>query len=69
MPESFAQTEMGRDLLAQDYMLKQLGASLMYPEKRLGNDFWKRIHEKVQKTYGRPLNIPINTFNHSQHKS
>ena len=28
IPESFGLTEMGRDLLAQDYMLKQLTASL-----------------------------------------
>ena len=32
VPESFGQTEMGRDLLAEDYMLKQITASLIYPE-------------------------------------
>ena len=31
IPEKFSTTEMGRDLLAQDYILKQLTASLMYP--------------------------------------
>ena len=31
-PVAFARTEMGRDLLAQDYLLKQLTASLMYPD-------------------------------------
>ena len=31
IPEIFAKTEMGRDLLSQDYMLKQLTSSLMYP--------------------------------------
>ena len=30
---------MGRDMLAQDYILKQLTASLIYPEKDLGKDF------------------------------
>ena len=40
IPEGFGDTEMGRDLLAQDYILKQLTASLMYPEDELGNDFW-----------------------------
>ena len=33
-------TTMGRDLLAQDYLLKQVSASMMYPEKGLGKDFW-----------------------------
>ena len=30
--KSFGLTEMGRDLLAEDYMLKQITASLIYPE-------------------------------------
>ncbi len=29
--EDFGKTEMGRDLLAQDYLLKQITASLIYP--------------------------------------
>src|SRR5476651_1029044 len=32
--DDFGKTEMGRDLLAQDYMLKQITASLIYPEDR-----------------------------------
>ena len=32
IPQSFGLTEMGRDLLAEDYMLKQITASLIYPE-------------------------------------
>ena len=31
IPNSFGLTEMGRDLLAEDYMLKQITASLIYP--------------------------------------
>jgi len=62
IPESFGDTEMGRDLLAQDYMLKQLTASLMYPENELGNEFWNRVHTKAQKLYG-TTDIPMNTFN------
>jgi hypothetical protein len=30
--DNFGKTEMGRDLLAQDYLLKQVAASLVYPE-------------------------------------
>jgi len=33
IPSSLSVTAMGRDLLAQDYMLKQLTASLIYPRK------------------------------------
>ncbi len=62
VPESFGQTEMGRDLLAQDYMLKQITASLMYPEEEIGRKFWKRIYEESAKRYG-TTNIPVNTFN------
>ncbi len=62
VPESFGQTEMGRDLLAQDYMLKQITASLMYPEDEIGKRFWRRIYEESAKRYG-TTNIPVNTFN------
>ena len=55
-------TEMGRDMLAQDYMLKQLTASLMYPEEELGEAFWKKIYEKTQAKFG-TTEIPTNTFN------
>src|SRR5258708_3917413 len=47
VPESFGQTEMGRDLLAQDYILKQITASLIYPEDETGKKFWKRVYEEA----------------------
>jgi len=62
IPERFGQTEMGRDLLAQDYLLKQLTASLMYPEDGLGKKFWDRVYKKTNELYG-TTDIPINTFN------
>ncbi|MCR4337674.1 MAG: class I SAM-dependent methyltransferase, partial [Candidatus Omnitrophica bacterium] len=62
IPEIFGQTEMGRDLLAQDYLLKQLTASMMYPEEELGKKFWARIYERAAKEYG-TTQIPMNTFN------
>ncbi len=62
VPESFGQTEMGRDLLAEDYMLKQITASLIYPEDEIGKKFWKRIYEGAAKKFG-TTNIPVNTFN------
>ena len=62
VPESFGLTEMGRDLLAQDYMLKQITASLIYPEDETGKKFWKRVYEESAKKFG-TTNIPVNTFN------
>ncbi len=62
VPDEFGVTEMGRDLLAQDYILKQLTASLMYPENGLGKKFWNRVYEKAQELYG-TTEIPVNTFN------
>ncbi|MDO8674486.1 MAG: hypothetical protein Q7K71_00005, partial [Candidatus Omnitrophota bacterium] len=62
VPTSFGQTEMGRDLLAQDYLLKQITASLIYPEDEFGKTFWKRVYEEANKRFG-TTNIPVNTFN------
>jgi len=56
------QTILGRDMLAQDYVLKQLAASLIYPEKGLGKDFWAKIYKEAQEKFG-TTNIPVNTFN------
>ncbi len=62
IPTTFGQTEMGRDMLAQDYMLKQLTSSLMYPEDDLGQEFWDRVHKKAYEKFG-TSEIPMNTFN------
>lgn len=60
--DKFGVTEMGRDLLAQDYVLKQLTASLIYPEKDLGKKFWDKVYAKVHQLYG-TTRLPVNTFN------
>ncbi|MCB9757061.1 MAG: hypothetical protein H6753_01400 [Candidatus Omnitrophica bacterium] len=62
IPQEFGVTEMGRDLLAQDYLLKQLTASLIYPEQELGKKFWQRVHKKAYEKYGN-VDIPVSTFN------
>ncbi len=62
IPASLSVTAMGRDLLAQDYMLKQLTASLIYPQKALGKEFWDRVYSKAKEMYG-TTEIPVNTFN------
>ncbi len=62
VPEAFGQTEMGRDLLAQDYLLKQITASLMHPEVGLGKKFWDEIYKQAQAKFG-TTDIPVDTFN------
>jgi len=60
--DSLSQTDMGRDMLAQDYLLKQLSASMLYPEDELGQKFWDRVYKKAYEKYG-TTQIPLNTFN------
>lgn len=59
---NFGGTLMGRDLLAEDYVLKQLTASLIYPENALGKKFWREVYQKAQSQLG-TTQIPVNTFN------
>ncbi|MDD3374606.1 MAG: hypothetical protein PHY73_02650 [Candidatus Omnitrophica bacterium] len=60
--DNLGKTQMGRDLLAQDYILKQLTASLIYPEDELGKKFWDKIYKTVYEKFG-TTDIPLNTFN------
>lgn len=62
IPEVLGQTDMGRDLLEQDYILKQITASLIYPERELGKTFWDTVYSKAGARYG-TTQIPVNTFN------
>jgi hypothetical protein len=62
IPENFGMTGMGRDLLAQDYILKQVTASLMHPDGEVGKAFWKRIYARVYEEFG-TTDVPVDTFN------
>ncbi len=59
---NFGKTQMGRDLLAQDYLLKQITSSLMYPEEGLGKKFWDKVYERAWKEF-HTTEVPVNTFN------
>jgi len=61
-PQILTLTEMGKDLLAEDYKLKQLFSSLTYPDTPLGKKFWENVYEKAYQLYG-TTKIPVNTFN------
>ncbi len=60
--ENFGMTGMGRELLAQDYLLKQLTASLIHPDTEIGKKFWQEVYRKAYDRYG-TTDIPIDTFN------
>ncbi len=62
IPDNFMQTEMGRDLLGQDYVLKQMTASLIYPQDGVGREFWKKVYREAYEKYG-TTDIPVSTFN------
>ena len=62
VPDAFGVTEMGRDLLAQDYMLKQITASVIYPEGEVGKTFWAKVYAEAQKRFG-TTDVPVDTFN------
>lgn len=60
IPNELGLTDLGRQMLAQDYILKQFTASLIHPEHKLGKEFWARLYAKAGTVQG---SIPMNTFN------
>jgi hypothetical protein len=55
-------TEMGKDLLELDLQLKQLASSILNPENAVGQEFWKRVHKKVDEKFGN-AQMPVNFHN------
>ncbi len=62
MANNLSFTQMGKELLAQDYLLKQLSSSLLYPEDDLGKRFWSKIYSKAYAKLG-TTDIPMDAFN------
>lgn len=62
IPEALIKTELGRDLLAQDYILKQVTSTLIYPEGDLGKSFWKKIYDEAYQKFG-VVDVPVDVFN------
>ncbi|NLE65507.1 MAG: hypothetical protein GX606_06295, partial [Elusimicrobia bacterium] len=60
IPEAFGKTEMGRDLLAQDYLLKQITSSALNPDEALGRRFWDQVYRDAQERFG-TTDIPFDT--------
>nr|CAX68910.1 Hypothetical protein JG1_0240 [uncultured bacterium] len=62
IPDDFGLTEMGRELLTQDYLLKQVSASLTNPETELGKKFWDSLYERMHEKFGF-VDVPTSLFN------
>jgi predicted MPP superfamily phosphohydrolase len=61
VPAPLANTEMGRDLLATDCMLKRLAASLIHPDHEVGRKFWSAVIRECG--FGQDKRrLPLNTF-------
>ncbi len=62
IPDNFGLTEMGRDLLAQDYLLKQISASLTNPDTDLGKKFWNSVYRQAYEKFG-TTDVPTDIVN------
>ena len=62
IPQDLALTGLGGDLLTQDYILKQLASSLIFPDGKVGQIFWQKVYAAAMERFGN-TDVPINTFN------
>ncbi|MBF0619067.1 MAG: hypothetical protein HQL19_02745, partial [Candidatus Omnitrophica bacterium] len=60
--DGVGKTDIGKVFLEQDYLLKQLTASLLYPEGNTGKKFWAEVYKQSYEKYG-AIDIPVDTFN------
>jgi len=64
---SLGMTDLGKDMLGEDYVLKQLSSSLTCPDSQAGKQFWDRVYSQIQGRGGSRTaltkNDVINTFN------
>lgn len=62
IPQDLSLTLLGRDMLAQDYLLKQMTSSLLYPNDGVGQEFWKQVYTKAKSGFA-GAQIPVKSFN------
>jgi hypothetical protein len=61
IPKVLEGTEMGKDMLQFDCLLKLLTASLMHPNTAIGKEYWNAVFDRVYKK-NKSSNFQINTF-------
>ena len=54
--------DIGKTLLIEDYLLKQLSSSLTDPHTSYGKKYWQEVH-KIAARLANTKNIPLDTFN------
>jgi hypothetical protein len=53
--DQLSQTDLGKDMLAQDYVLKQFMSSMTSPRDSTGKSFWQETLEKVRQNSARRM--------------
>lgn len=48
IPNNLAKTKLGKDLLAQDCILKRFTASLLHPDSEWGKRYWNRVYNEAE---------------------
>jgi hypothetical protein len=61
LPKELSGTLLGRNLLAQDCMLKQLTASFMHPDSPTGREYWDEVYSQARHLFGNSK-IPFRSF-------
>ena len=62
IPAALGLTSMGKELLSQDYVLKQATAGLIHPDKGTGQVFWQKVYARARDMYG-TTDIPFDFSN------
>ncbi|MBF0388145.1 MAG: HEAT repeat domain-containing protein [Candidatus Omnitrophica bacterium] len=62
VPQALGSTPLGQDMLAEDYLLKQLTASLTNPDTEIGRAFWDKVYSAVQLQFG-TTDVPVDLVN------
>ena len=63
---ALSRTDMGRDLLAQDYILKTITSALIDPNNETGRKFWDKVYDRLYNVgaiHELPLQETIDSFN------
>lgn len=61
VPPELGKWELGRDLLAQDCLLKRFCASLLHADTELGEKYWNTVYNKAYELYG-TCEMEVDTF-------
>ncbi len=61
IPNELGVTEMGREMLAQDRLLKQMSSAIVNPDTELGQIFWQKVYAKAREVLG-TTELPLDTM-------